>query len=93
LGLPFAEINGDEFILSHEFITRFGRNAQRNLMTLTKDQISTWFRGEDLRNTTSSGAPVQIMIDEDRNVIGRGKPAADRLRNLLPKRALIPDLI
>lgn len=93
LGLPLAEINGNEFILSHEFITRFGKLAQTNILKIPHDLLKSWFRGDDLAMSLNINAPVQIISDEEQRIIGRGKPSGDRVRNLMPKRTLIPDLL
>jgi len=91
LGLPLCELQGDEFILSHEFVTRFGRLATSNLFSLEEEQLWTWMRGEDLDVTKLPGNdyPVWIIKDYLQRTIGVGKHSTHRLRNMLPKRILI----
>ena len=92
LGLPLAEISDNEYLLSHEFVTRFGRLAKENICTLEDDQLSSWMRGDDLINPARQNAPQLIMRDHVGRILGRGKPTGERIRNLMPKRALIHDL-
>ncbi len=92
LGLPLAEVSDNEYLLSHEFVTRFGSLANDHIYFLDDDQLSSWMRGEDLVNSASQNAPLLIMHDHAGRILGRGKPAGERIRNLMPKRALIHDL-
>lgn len=92
LGLPLAEVSDNQYMLSHEFVTRFGRLASNNVYLVEDGQLSSWMRGEDLVNPDRQNAPLLIMHDHVGRILGRGKPAGDRIRNLLPKRALIHDL-
>jgi len=91
LGLPFCELQSDEFILSHEFVTRFGRFAVSNQFSLDEEQLWTWMRGEDLVVTKLPGNryPVWIIKDFLQRTIGVGKYSTQRLRNMMPKRILI----
>ncbi|PKO14696.1 MAG: hypothetical protein CVU39_13275 [Chloroflexi bacterium HGW-Chloroflexi-10] len=91
LGLALGEFSAEELQLSHEFISRFGGLAQSGLHHITEDELILWMRGEDLSYRTEITAlpPVLIMVDPYGRIVGRGKPTAGRLRNLLPKRALI----
>ena len=91
LGLPLAEISDNEYLLSHEFVTRFGRLASDNVYLVEDGQLSSWMRGEDLINPDRHNAPLLIMRDQAGRVLGRGKPTGERIRNLMPKRALLHD--
>jgi NOL1/NOP2/fmu family ribosome biogenesis protein len=92
LGLPLAEISNNEYLLSHEFVTRFGRLASENVYTLEDGQLSSWMRGEDLVNTSGRSYTLLIIRDHVGRILGRGNPTGERIRNLMPKRALIHDL-
>ncbi len=89
LGLPLGEIVNDEFVFSHEFVTRFGSHFQNNLIKIENSQLENWMRGEDLSCNFLVNQPTQIIIDHLGRFIGRGKPSTNRLRNLLPKRILM----
>jgi NOL1/NOP2/fmu family ribosome biogenesis protein len=90
--LPLAEISDHEYLLSHVFVTRFGQLAKENICTLEDDQLSSWMRGDDLINPARQNPPLLIMRDHVGRILGRGKPTGERIRNLMPKRALIHDL-
>lgn len=92
LGLPLAEVSDEGYVLSHEFVTRFGRLASTNICIVEDDQLSSWMRGDDLMNPARQYPPLLIMCDHVGRILGRGKPTGERIRNLLPKRALIHDL-
>lgn len=91
LGLPLCELQGDEIILSHEFVTRFGRLAESNLFSLDEEQLWSWMRGEDLvvSQQPENRYPVWIIKDNLQRTVGVGKYSTHRLRNMLPKRILI----
>ena len=89
LGLSLGELIDQELQLSHEFVTRFGDLVQKNLFIIDEDILGNWIRGEDLTYSGQSDAPLQIIQDQLGRILGRGKPSANRLRNMLPKRILI----
>lgn len=89
LGLPLGELSNEELVFSHEFVTRFGNHFQSNLIKIDEPQLESWMRGEDLTGEYQENLPTQIIVDHLGRFIGRGKPSANRLRNLLPKRLLI----
>ncbi len=92
LGLPLAEVSDNQYLLSHEFVTRFGRLANNNVYLVEHGQLASWMRGEDLVNPDRHNAHLLIMRDHAGRVLGRGKPTGDRIRNLMPRRALFHDL-
>ncbi|MBE0687279.1 MAG: NOL1/NOP2/sun family putative RNA methylase [Anaerolineaceae bacterium] len=92
LGLPLAEISDNEYLLSHEFVTRFGGLASAHVYSVEDDLLFNWMRGEDLVNSARQSATLLIMRDHAGRILGRGKPVGERIRNLMPKRALIHDL-
>ena len=92
LGLPLAEVLERETLLSHEFLTRFGKLAKTNIYTVEEDQLASWMRGEDLANSSQQEGTILIMRDLENRILGRGRVTSTRIRNLMPKRALIQDL-
>lgn len=92
LGLPLAEVLERETQLSHEFVTRFGKLATNNTHTVEDNQLAAWMRGEDLLNPFQQVGTMLIMRDHEKRILGRGKATSTRIRNLMPKRALIQNL-
>ncbi len=91
LGLPLGHIAGDSLELSHEFASRFGNEASGQVYVLNEEQLSAWMHGEDLSldPLPLSASPIWIMRDHFQRTLGVGKYSSGRLRNLLPRRALI----
>ena len=91
LGLPLGHIIEDSIELSHEFVSRFGNKANGQVFLLNEDQLSAWMHGEDLSIDLfpPSASPIWIMRDLYQRTLGVGKYSSGRLRNLLPRRALI----
>lgn len=92
LGLPLAEVSDNEYLLSHEFVTRFGHLANAHVYSVKDDQLSSWMRGDDMMNSAGQSATLLIMRDHAGRTLGRGKLTGERIRNLMPRRALIHDL-
>ena len=91
LGIPLCEIFAEEYVLSHEFVTRFGKQAIKNVHFLKEDQLWSWMRGEDLTMPEQSDniSSTLIIKDDLERVFGIGKLTNNRLRNMLPKRVMI----
>jgi 16S rRNA (cytosine1407-C5)-methyltransferase len=91
LGLPLCQLQADDIVLSHEFVTRFGRLAVHTVYSLGEEQLRLWMRGEDLliSEQTENTNSVWILKDYLGRSLGVGKYSPNRLRNLLPKRILI----
>lgn len=98
-GLPFVTaglVIGEEspagFVLSHEWAARFERECHTGRFAIPTERIPAWLRGEDLHGITApSGLPGKIVLveDEQGTYLGRGRALADRLKNLLPARAVL----
>ena len=75
LGMPLCEILTDEFVLSHEFVTRFGQLATKNVFYLEEDTLWSWMRGEDgcFNRTTRNECSNVIIKDHLQRVLGIGK--------------------
>lgn len=89
LGLPLGEIIQNDFLFSYEFISRFGSLADNNVYLLDPISLISWMQGEDLSIPSGLYKHPQIMRDNVGRIIGCGKPSAERLRNMLPKRVLM----
>ncbi|OJX38105.1 MAG: hypothetical protein BGO78_08735 [Chloroflexi bacterium 44-23] len=91
LGLPFGQFNGDSFELSHEFASRFGERAIGQVYVVNEEQLSLWMYGHDLNlgHLPQTNSPIWIIRDQLNRTLGVGKYTSGRLRNMLPRRAMI----
>ena len=89
-GFLAGQLTGDQFIPSHELITRYDDQFVEGRVALDEDQIAMWLQGRDLRGVPEIAANVSgtvILLDDTRGrFVGRGKVQRDRIRNLLPRR-------
>lgn len=92
LGLPLAEMIGEDFQPAHEFVGRFGEMMTRNFYTLPDGLLPAWMRGENLNLAHDTDEKIKIVRSNDGVILGRGKPTRGKLKNLLPKRCLIDKL-
>lgn len=79
----------DQFVPSHELVTRFDSQFSRRRVQLAPDHITRWRAGHDLRDLPDlpyAPGTVILLEDERGRFLGRGKVQRDRLRNLLPRR-------
>ncbi len=91
LGLALGEFPSGQLTFAHEFVTRFGNLITRNILHLTNDHMTDWMHGGDIPLNPPAGNSefVYIIKDQIDRIIGSGKFASGRLRNLLPRRILI----
>jgi NOL1/NOP2/fmu family ribosome biogenesis protein len=85
LGLKVAEETPAGFIPAHDWVARFGQHFHESRLTIAKDQVTMWLRGEDL---TVDGVQdgLKILFDADGRCLGRGRVRAGTVKNLLPRR-------
>jgi len=89
LGMKFGEYSGSQFILSHEFIGRFGSKFLNGFLTIEDDYINQWLSGRDIRHFKPVDFPygsVVVIRDLRGRILGGGKILPDSIRNLLPPR-------
>lgn len=88
-GMEAGRIIRDEFIPSHELVSRFGDHFSNGVLRLESHFVDAWLRGEDLRGYQNGkyqqGSLYAIRDGLGRN-LGRGKLLSDRLKNMLPTR-------
>lgn len=84
-GLLVGEETAEGFQPGHDWLTRFERLFNAPRVQLDAGQAAAWLRGEDV-TATSRRQGFVLVADEQGDLLGLGKSAADRLRNLLPKR-------
>lgn len=88
-GLLLGEASNNEFVLSHEWVSRFGSRFGSGKVFLTDEQAENWLKGEDCFEPVAGSeekGKVFIVCRQDGLVLGRGKALKDRLKNLLLRR-------
>jgi 16S rRNA (cytosine1407-C5)-methyltransferase len=88
-GLLLGEVNTGDLELSHEWVSRFGREFDHGKIILCEAQAESWLKGEDcldLQNEGIEKGKVVVVCRSDGMVLGRGKVLKDRLKNLLLRR-------
>jgi 16S rRNA (cytosine1407-C5)-methyltransferase len=92
LGLEVGEELPNTFSPAHDWVARYAARFNANRLRLPQELIPAWLRGEDARGFETQNFAkglVVIVEDEDGRFLGRGKLVQDRLRNLLPRKALV----
>jgi 16S rRNA (cytosine1407-C5)-methyltransferase len=92
LGLPVGEYSPDGFVLSHEWVARFGRRFTGGKLVIPSGQVPAWLRGEDIQSIWPGEVlkgQVFVVTDEESRLLGRGKLLAGKLKNLLPRRMVL----
>jgi 16S rRNA (cytosine1407-C5)-methyltransferase len=88
-GLLLGEDTTEGFLPSHEWVSRFGNKCQRCTISLDSENEKRWLNGENLEMTLPSELANEnylIIINTDRQVLGRGKVVKNGVKNLLPRR-------
>lgn len=96
LGIKIAEEFGNVrksgFKTQHEFITVFGKQAQKNIIELNAEQAKEYYQGKDSRDldfsTTrapSKGSSGEMLVSYRNEIIGLGKLVSNKLKNNLPR--------
>ncbi|MDO8971210.1 MAG: hypothetical protein Q7U74_11010, partial [Saprospiraceae bacterium] len=84
-GMLLGEWEGEEFILSHEWVLRFGKHCSEISVKLDEERFSHYTNGEDLigfHDNVNSSSLVRVVADAAGRIAGRGRVVADRLKNL-----------
>lgn len=85
-GLPLGRWQGDTFLPTHEWVTRFDSMFTQRRFTLEADQAGRWLQGLDLRDWRPPGVDGPILLqDEHGRFLGVGNSSPQRVRNLLPR--------
>jgi NOL1/NOP2/fmu family ribosome biogenesis protein len=87
--MKLDKYSGSQFVLSHEFISRFGSKFLNGLLAIEDDYINQWLSDRDIRHFKSVDFPygsVVVIRDLGSRILGGGKILPDRIRNLLPPR-------
>lgn len=88
-GLLLGEDSAEGFIPSHEWVSRFGKECQRGTFMLDSNKERQWLKGENLDMILPADLACEsylILLNEDRQVLGRGKVLKNGVKNLLPRR-------
>lgn len=90
-GMLVGEWDGEEFIPSHEWVLRFGKQCSEILVKLDEERFSQFTRGEDLigfHDKVNSSSLVRVVTDQADRIAGRGRIVSDRLKNLSSRHLL-----
>jgi 16S rRNA (cytosine1407-C5)-methyltransferase len=88
-GFLAGQMTGEQFVPSHELITRYEEQFVAGRVALDDEQTAIWMQGRDLRDVPEIPyAPGAVILLEDARgrFVGRGTVQRDRVRNLLPRR-------
>jgi 16S rRNA (cytosine1407-C5)-methyltransferase len=88
-GLLLGKTMKDKFLVSHEFVSRFGDRFLKGVMNLDEEFIKFWMLGEDIRgfhNECMAAGEIYAIRDRSGRNLGRGKLLENRLKNMLPSR-------
>ena len=83
LGLYIAQLMSDGIRLSIEGSQIIGPKAKKNIIELTKKQLTNWLQGNDIELKTALKGYVILKHDSD--FIGCGKIKQNKLLNYIPK--------
>ncbi len=88
LGLKLVEPAPHGWQPAHDWVSRFAPQFHAGRLTLEQAQADAWLKGQEVDCPALPGGapPVWLVFDERARFIGRGRAAAGRLKNLLPRR-------
>ncbi|NPV57151.1 MAG: hypothetical protein HPY76_10840 [Anaerolineae bacterium] len=91
LGLCLAEQHPEGWEPSHACAVRFGRLFRAGIHQLPEEHLAAWSRGEDAPLDTASASPATLLVVKhpDGYALGRGRTFPGKLKNMLPRRAVI----
>ena len=92
LGLPVGQYTPAGLIPDFDWLSRFDTAFNAPRLLLSSEQAAAWLNGEDLREFDAnqfSNGQVVIIADSDNRLLGTGRLLPDRIKNLLPRKALL----
>ena len=84
-GMLLGEWEGEHFVPSHEWVTRFGAGCSRVLLALDEDMFNRFCAGEDLPDlsqSVDSASDLRVVTDRDGRIAGRARVIAGKVKNL-----------
>ena len=91
MGLYFGEYKNNLFRLSIEGSQLIGPKCNKNVVEVTKEELSEWLKGEELKK---EGYTTFVIIKHGKDYFGTGKGKDDKILNYVPKTRrvkVIPD--
>ena len=82
LGLYFGKIEYDGIRLSIEGSQIVGKQAKKNIVNITEDQLFMWLRGFDLEIQCES---TYVLLKYKSDFVGCGKKKENGILNFIPK--------
>lgn len=84
IGVYFAEYTLNKLRLSIEGSQIVGPKAKKNVIELTKEEITLWLNGHDIETKESERAGF-VLISYQNNFFASGKIKNNKILNYLPK--------
>ncbi|MBA4376378.1 MAG: hypothetical protein C0401_09430 [Anaerolinea sp.] len=84
-GILLGEDEPDGFVVSHEWVSRFGAECQTICITLDDEQFQFYTQGMDIpgySDCLKTNSNIRVVMDSNERILGRGKVFRDRLKNL-----------
>lgn len=84
LGLYFGELNKGEIRLSIEGSQIVGPKAGKNIIEVSRPEMTEWFKGKDIEKNIE-GEPRYVILKHDTDFIGTGRYKDGKILNFVPK--------
>ena len=82
IGIYVGELRNDELRMSIEGAQIIGPQATKNVVKITREQLSQWLKGEDLEVDSENGF---VILKCQKDFVGCGKASNGRILNFVPK--------
>ncbi|TQV87684.1 NOL1/NOP2/sun family putative RNA methylase [Aliikangiella coralliicola] len=89
-GMKVAQVFPNKIRSTHEFACCFGDRANRQVASLSKEQASYFYRGQNIELKDPGFSDGEILLCFENNVIGLGQNKKGKVKNGLP-RELVKD--
>jgi NOL1/NOP2/fmu family ribosome biogenesis protein len=84
-GLYLGELKNGIFRLSMEGAQLIGKKAKKNVVELTREEVITYFRGEDVEKVLPVKRNPYVILRYQTDIIGCAKYKEGKIHNHLPK--------
>ena len=91
LGMYFAEVRDNNLRLSIEGAQLVGPFATKNIVELTKEELTQWLKGEDVQK--KGDWKEFVILKHGKDIVGSGKYSEGIIYNFVPKVRRVKELI